>query len=90
MSSSVRGTVRPGVGQRHVGHALDGHVHRRVGERAPVGALEAHGGGDGPVELVADEDPVADEIEGLRRDALAVDADGGQAVLCGAVARSRA
>ena len=75
-----------GVRQRHVGHALNRHVHRRVGERAPVGALEAHRRRDGAVELVADEDPVAHEVEGLARHALVVDADGGQAVLDGAVA----
>ena len=79
--------VRAGVGQRHVGHALNRHVHRRVRERAAVGALEAHGGRDGAVELVSDQDAVAHEVEGLGRHALAVDADGGQSVLDGAVAR---
>ena len=73
------------VRQRHVGHALNGHVQRRVGERAPVGALEAHGGGDGAVELVADQRPVAHEIERLGADALAVDAHGGQPVRHGAI-----
>ena len=42
--------------------------------------------GDAPVELVADEHAVADEVEGLRLDALVVVADGGQAVRDRAVA----
>ena len=81
----MRGPVSPGVRQRHVRHALDRHVHRRVREGAPVRALEAHGGGDGAVELVAHQRPVAHQIEGLGRHALPVDAHGGQPVLHRAV-----
>ena len=38
-----------------------------VGVRAAVGAGQAVLGGHGPVELVADEDPVADQVPGPRR-----------------------
>ena len=40
-----------------------------------------------PVELVADEHAVADDVPRPRLDALVVEADGGQAVRLGAVAR---
>ena len=86
MSSSVLGPSVARVGQRDVGHALNGHVHRRVGEGAAVRALEAHGGGNRAVELVADQRPVAHEVEGLPLDTLAVDPDGRQAMLHGAIA----
>ena len=67
--------------QRHVGHALQGHVAGRVGEGAPVGAAEPLPGRHAPVELVADEDAVADQVPGLGCDPLVVQADRGQAVL---------
>ena len=47
--------------------------------------VEPHGGGDGAVELVADQHAVAHQIERLGLDALVVDADGGQSVRHGAV-----
>ena len=80
-------TLGAGVGQGHVGHALDRHVQRRVGVRAAVGAVEAHASGDGTVELVPDEDTVAYEVEGLGLDALPVDGDRGQPVLDRPIAR---
>ena len=87
ISSSVLGPRVARMRQRHVGHALNGHVHRRVGERAAVGAVEAHGGGDGAVELVADQRPLAHQVERLSLHALVVDADRRQPVLHRAVAR---
>ncbi len=45
----------------------------------------AHGGGDAPVELVADQNAVAHQVEGLALDPLVVDGHGGQAVLHRAV-----
>ena len=62
-------------------------MQRRVGEGAAVRAPKIHVGGDGAVELIADQHAVADQVERLRRHALAVDGHGGQAVLDGAVTR---
>ena len=82
----VGGDVLPGGLQRDVGHPLDRHVVRGVGERAAVGAGEAEAGGEGAVELVADEHAVADEVPLGGGDAVVVEADGGEAVVDRAVA----
>ncbi len=93
MSSSVAG---PSSGrlQRDVGHPLDGDVAGGVGVGAPVGAAlpgircsqlrlhQAHR----PVELVADQHAVPDDVPGLGLHALVVVADGREPVLDGAVA----
>ena len=51
-----------------------------VGERAAVGPAQPAQPGDPPVELVAGQHAAGDQVPGLRRDALVVVADGGQAV----------
>ena len=61
-------------------------MERGVGEGAAVRAVVASDGSRRPIELVAHEDPVADEVEGLGGDALVIDRDGGEAMLVGAVA----
>src|SRR6516225_10857831 len=60
---------------------------RRIGVRAAVGARLAQSWGEYPVELVADEYPVAHQIPALRGHSLVVVTDAGQAVLDGAVGR---
>ena len=85
ISSSVDGPSGRGL-QRHVGHPLDRHVAGGVGERAAVGPAEALQRRHPPVELVADQDAVRDDVPLLAGDALVVVADRGQAVLDGPVA----
>ena len=58
---------------------------RRVGVRAAVGARLAESRGEHPVELIADEDPVAHQVPALRGHALVVVTDAGQAEFDGAV-----
>jgi hypothetical protein len=58
----------------------------RVGEGAPVRASEVHAGRDRAVELIPDEYPVTDEVEGLPGHPFAVDGDRGQPVLDRAIA----
>ena len=67
--------------QRHVGHPLHRHVPGRVGERAAVGAAEVLQPRHRPVQLVADQHAVLDDVPLLPGHALVVPADGGQAVL---------
>ena len=57
----------------------------RVGEGTPVGRPEPAVRGDRPIQLVADEDPPADQVEGLAGHPLVVDGHGGQPVRRGAV-----
>src|SRR5918911_827935 len=64
--------------QRDVGHPLHRHVRRRVGERAAVGAGQPAQPRHVPVDLVADQHAVADEVPLLAGDALVVPADGRQ------------
>ena len=85
MSSAVDGPPSGGL-QRHVRHPLHRHVAGPVGERAPVRPPEALELRYPPVKLIAGQDAVADQVPGLRGHALVVVADGGQAVLGGAVA----
>ena len=77
--------VRVGL-QRDVGHPLDRHVVRGVGERAAVAAGQAQPGGERAVELVADEHAVAHQVPAGGGHAVVVEADGGQPVRLGPVA----
>ena len=85
MISSVDGPVGRRL-QRDVGHPLHRHVAGGVGEGAAVGPRHAAQPGHVPVDLVADEDAVLDDVPLLAGDALVVPADRGQPVLGGAVA----
>ena len=78
-------SLRPGA-QRHVRHALQRHAAGLIGERAAVRAAEALLVRHLPIELIADQHAVADDVPRLRRDALVVVADGREAVLDLAIA----
>ncbi len=80
ISSSVDGPSRVGL-QRDVGHPLHRHVTGGVGERAAVGPPEVLQPGHRPVQLVADQQPVLDDVPLLAGDPLVVPADRRQAVL---------
>src|SRR5919206_1184148 len=66
--------------QRDVGHPLDLHVPGGVGEGAAVGASHAAHPRGVPVDLVADQDAVPDDVPLLPGDALVVPADRGEPV----------
>src|SRR4051794_1011242 len=72
--------------QGHVGHPLHRHVAGGVGEGAAVGPGHAAQPRHVPVDLVADQDAVLDEVPLLAGDALVVPAHRRQAVRGGAVA----
>src|SRR6478736_7522042 len=58
--------------QADVGHPLDRDVRRRIGVGAAIGTVETQPAGEHPVQLVAGEDPPADQIPGLPGDAVVV------------------
>src|SRR5918998_2776591 len=72
--------------QRDVGHPLHRRVLRRVGEGTAVGPGHAAEPRGVPVDLVADQHAVPDDVPLLAGDALVVPADRGQPVRGGAVA----
>src|SRR3954452_1698524 len=67
--------------QRYVGHPPDRRMQRRVGEGATVGPGLTRLARDPPVELVADQDAVLDDVPGLRLHTFVVPADRRQTVL---------
>src|SRR5271156_1011199 len=74
------GTVVTGRLERHVGHALDGHMEGRIGGGAAVRGTQAADGGDGAVQLVAGQYAVLDQVERLAGHPFMVDGHRGQAV----------
>ena len=66
--------------ERHVRHPLQRHAAGLIGERAAVRSAEPLLVRHLAIELIADQHAVAHDVPGLRRHALVVIADGGQAV----------